>query len=132
MDTFLDFKFTGVAQLVEHWSPKPGVGSSSLSTRAKLKHGVEKFILTGEGEFLYSVSKKKIMAKIGTYIQESADELLHKVSWPTWSELQSSGIVVLIASVIFALLIFLMDYTLGNNGDKAWFDGMMGIIYSLF
>ena len=28
------FKHTGVAQLVEHWSPKPGVGSSSLSTRA--------------------------------------------------------------------------------------------------
>ncbi len=26
--------FTGLAQLVEHWSPKPGVGSSSLSTRA--------------------------------------------------------------------------------------------------
>ena len=26
---------TGLAQLVEHWSPKPGVGSSSLSTRAK-------------------------------------------------------------------------------------------------
>ena len=28
---------TGVAQLVEHWSPKPGVGSSSLSTRAKIQ-----------------------------------------------------------------------------------------------
>ncbi len=27
-------KNTGLAQLVEHWSPKPGVGSSSLSTRA--------------------------------------------------------------------------------------------------
>ena len=27
---------TGVAQLVEHWSPKPGVGSSSLSSRAKI------------------------------------------------------------------------------------------------
>ena len=27
---------TGVAQLVEHWSPKPGVGSSSLSARAKI------------------------------------------------------------------------------------------------
>ena len=26
--------YTGVAQLVEHWSPKPGVGSSSLSSRA--------------------------------------------------------------------------------------------------
>jgi hypothetical protein len=28
---------TGLAQLVEHWSPKPGVGSSSLSTRASKK-----------------------------------------------------------------------------------------------
>ena len=28
---------TGIAQLVEHWSPKPGVGSSSLSSRAKKK-----------------------------------------------------------------------------------------------
>ena len=28
-------KYTGVAQLVEHWSPKPGVGSSSLSSRAE-------------------------------------------------------------------------------------------------
>jgi hypothetical protein len=27
-------QYTGVAQLVEHWSPKPGVGSSSLSSRA--------------------------------------------------------------------------------------------------
>ena len=30
------FKDTGLAQLVEHWSPKPGVGSSSLSTRANI------------------------------------------------------------------------------------------------
>ena len=29
-------KDTGVAQLVEHWSPKPGVGSSSLSSRAEM------------------------------------------------------------------------------------------------
>ena len=29
--------YTGVAQLVEHWSPKPGVGSSSLSSRAKIE-----------------------------------------------------------------------------------------------
>ena len=29
-----DEAYTGVAQLVEHWSPKPGVGSSSLSARA--------------------------------------------------------------------------------------------------
>ena len=28
---------TGIAQSVEHWSPKPGVGSSSLSSRANHK-----------------------------------------------------------------------------------------------
>ena len=37
--------FTGLAQLVEHWSPKPGVGSSSLSTRAgALPKAVKKII----------------------------------------------------------------------------------------
>jgi preprotein translocase subunit SecE len=63
------------------------------------------------------------MAKIGTYIQEAADELLHKVSWPTWSELQSSAIVVMIASVIFALIIFVMDRS---------FNSLMEFIYGLF
>jgi len=71
-----------------------------------------------------------IMAKIGTYIQESVDELFNKVSWPTWSELQNSGIVVLIASIIFALIIFLMDYVLGvNTNEDAWFKGILGTIY---
>lgn len=49
------------------------------------------------------------MAKRGTYIRESYDELMNKVSWPSWSELQSSSIVVAIASVIIALIIFVMD-----------------------
>jgi preprotein translocase subunit SecE len=34
---------------------------------------------------------------------------VNKVTWPTWSNLQSSTIVVLIASVILALIIFVMD-----------------------
>ena len=63
------------------------------------------------------------MAKIGTYIQEAADELLHKVSWPTWAELQNSAIIVMIASVIFALIIFVMDRS---------FNSLMELIYSLF
>jgi len=51
------------------------------------------------------------MAKfsIKTYISESYDELMHKVSWPTWSELQSSAIVVSIASLLIALVVYLMD-----------------------
>jgi preprotein translocase subunit SecE len=51
------------------------------------------------------------MAKssIVNYSKESYTELLHKVSWPTWSELQSSAIVVSIASLIIALVVYLMD-----------------------
>jgi len=49
------------------------------------------------------------MAKAGNYIKESYEELVHKVSWPTWAELQNSAIVVSIASLIIALVVFLMD-----------------------
>lgn len=63
------------------------------------------------------------MAKIGTYIKESADELLNKVSWPTWPELQSSAVIVLVASVIFAVIIYLMDTSFSN---------LMKFIYGLF
>jgi preprotein translocase subunit SecE len=47
--------------------------------------------------------------KIVEYVTESYDELIHKVSWPTWSELQNSAVVVSIASLIIALVVFLMD-----------------------
>ena len=81
--------FTGIAQLVEHRSPKPSVGSSSLSSRAKLKITMFK--------------------KITNYCKESYDELVHKVSWPNRSELSSSAVVVLYASLLIALVVFLMD-----------------------
>jgi len=47
--------------------------------------------------------------KIKQYVMESYDELIHKVSWPTWNELQSSAIVVSIASLIIAIVVYLMD-----------------------
>lgn len=47
--------------------------------------------------------------KIVNYAKESYTELLQKVSWPTWSELQSSAIVVSIASLIIASVVYLMD-----------------------
>lgn len=52
--------------------------------------------------------------KIKTYIKEAHNELVHKVTWPTWAELQSSAIVVMIASIIFALVIFAMDLVFRN------------------
>ncbi|MCX6251066.1 MAG: preprotein translocase subunit SecE [Bacteroidetes bacterium] len=48
-------------------------------------------------------------SKVATYLKESYDELMHKVSWPTWGELQGSAIVVSIASLIIALVVFMMD-----------------------
>jgi preprotein translocase subunit SecE len=54
------------------------------------------------------------MANKGTYIKESYDELMNKVSWPSWSELQSSSIVVAIATVIIALIIYIMDSAFSN------------------
>ena len=46
---------------------------------------------------------------ITNYCKESYDELVHKVSWPTRSELSSSAVVVLYASLLIALVVFLMD-----------------------
>lgn len=48
------------------------------------------------------------------YVKESTNELLYKVNWPTWDELQSSAIVVLIASLIIAFIIYAMDASFGS------------------
>jgi len=50
------------------------------------------------------------MSKIGTYFSETKNELVNKVSWPTWAELQSSALVVMVSSVIIALVVFGMDF----------------------
>jgi preprotein translocase subunit SecE len=63
------------------------------------------------------------MSKFKTYIDETTNELFHKVSWPSWSELQSSAIIVAIASAIIALVVWLMDIT---------FEKAMEAIYHLF
>lgn len=54
------------------------------------------------------------MNRIRLYVKEASNELLHKVSWPTWEELQSSLVVVLVASLIFSLVIYAMDLAFSN------------------
>ncbi len=49
------------------------------------------------------------MNDIVLYFKESYNELIHKVTWPTWPNLTSSTVLVIVASVIIALIIFLMD-----------------------
>ena len=48
------------------------------------------------------------------YVKESYNELVNKVTWPTFPQLQSSTIVVLVASVIFAVVVLAMDVTFEN------------------
>jgi preprotein translocase subunit SecE len=49
------------------------------------------------------------MNKVKDYIMDSIDEIRTKVTWPKFSELQSSAILVLVASLIFAIVIGLID-----------------------
>ena len=82
--------------MVEHRSPKPGVGSSSLSSRANFF----------------------AMKNIVTYFKETYDELVHKVSWPTYGELTNSAVVVLYASLLIALVVWGMDVCFQNFMEK--------------
>jgi preprotein translocase subunit SecE len=60
--------------------------------------------------------------KIKGYFQESFTELVHKVTWPTWSELQNSATLVMVATLIIALIVAAMDFS---------FSRIMEMIYNL-
>ena len=49
------------------------------------------------------------MESLMLYVKESYNELVHKVSWPSWPALLSSTVVVLVASAMIALIILVMD-----------------------
>jgi preprotein translocase subunit SecE len=61
--------------------------------------------------------------KLKTYFEEAYNELVHKVSWPTFKELQSSALIVMVASLIIALIVFVMDFS---------FENIMSFVYNLF
>ena len=69
------------------------------------------------------------MSKLGNYVKESYDELVHKVSWPSFKELQSSAVVVAVAALILALIVFLMDFIFGAQ-SMGW-RGLLGYFYAL-
>lgn len=57
---------------------------------------------------------KKFFQSVASYVRESYTELVHKVSWPTFSELSNSAIVVLTASLVIALVVFIIDLGFEN------------------
>jgi preprotein translocase subunit SecE len=63
------------------------------------------------------------MEKIRAMFKEYSDELMHKVHWPTAAELQGSTITVLVASLLIAVIIYVMDLGFGS---------IMKLVYGLF
>ncbi|HYG14475.1 MAG TPA: preprotein translocase subunit SecE [Bacteroidia bacterium] len=63
------------------------------------------------------------MKRVKNYIVASYDELMTKVTWPTWEELQDSTILVLVSSFIFAIVVWLVDMGLSE---------VLKLVYSIF
>ncbi|MFK8009711.1 MAG: preprotein translocase subunit SecE [Saprospiraceae bacterium] len=60
------------------------------------------------------------MDRIQLYLKESYNELVNKVTWPTWSKLLQDSRLVLVASLILSFIIFLMDMAA---------QGLLGLVY---
>jgi preprotein translocase subunit SecE len=70
------------------------------------------------------------MSKFGEYVKSSYDELVHKVSWPSFKELQSSAVVVAVAALVIAVIVLIMDVVFGVQ-PWGW-KGLLGYFYSIF
>ena len=60
--------------------------------------------------------------KFINYLRDCYNELVHKTSWPTRQELTSSSVVVLVASVIIAIAVWIMDFS---------FEKIIHLIYTI-
>jgi preprotein translocase subunit SecE len=67
--------------------------------------------------------KNTNMNKITTYFRESYRELLEKVTWPSWTQLQQSTVIVLVATVLITFIVWIMDFLSSS---------ILHFIYSLF
>ncbi len=63
------------------------------------------------------------MNKISTYFSESYKELVEKVTWPTWAQLQQSTLIVLVATILITAIVWVMDYASSS---------LLQLIYRLF
>ena len=63
------------------------------------------------------------MNKLTTYFKDSYTELVQKVTWPTWDQLQQSTMIVLGATLVITAMVGVMDLAASNA---------LKLIYSLF
>ena len=59
------------------------------------------------------------MQTLRLFIKDSIEEMRYKVTWPKYRDLQNSSVLVLIASMIFALMIGAFDLVFENVME--WF-----------
>ena len=64
--------------------------------------------------------KENLFKRFGNYCVACYDELAHKTTWPTPHELTHSAVIVLTASLVIAVVVFVMDLVFKN---------LMGVIY---
>ncbi len=63
------------------------------------------------------------MNRVTAYVKESYRELLEKVTWPTWQQLQQSTMIVLAATLIVTAIVWLMDMGIAS---------LLNLFYSIF
>lgn len=63
------------------------------------------------------------MNKVSNYFSESYRELLEKVTWPTWTQLQQSTMIVLAATLVITAVVWIMDFVAA---------GGLNFIYKMF
>jgi preprotein translocase subunit SecE len=63
------------------------------------------------------------MNKFTAYLKDSYKELIHKVTWPNWDQLQQSTMIVIGATLLITFMVSIMDFAASNG---------MKLIYSLF
>ncbi|MAC17235.1 MAG: preprotein translocase subunit SecE [Flavobacteriales bacterium] len=70
------------------------------------------------------------MANVIEYVKDSYTELVERVTWPGPKQLQEASVLVFVASLVIAGIVFAMDWAFGvNNADSLW-QGVIGMIYT--
>ena len=71
----------------------------------------------------YQIDKIDFMNKVSNYFSDSYRELLEKVTWPTWTQLQQSTMITLAATLVITAVVWIMDFVAA---------GGLNFIYKLF
>ena len=63
------------------------------------------------------------MNKVSAYVRDSYHELMEKVTWPSWAQLQQSTAIVLVAALLIMAMVWIMDFASNE---------LLQLIYSFF